>query len=116
MHQSLAWSSVLTQQCHQTISQFCRRGCRLFSEAEEGGDFGGGFGEGESEFAVVHLLVGGHEEIEIEGEIFGGGVEDDADDGAGDFVFTTDVGDDLGFHFDGVGVSRFPELVFFGGG
>jgi hypothetical protein len=33
---------------------------RMFLEAEEGGDFGGGFSEREGEFAVIHLLVGGH--------------------------------------------------------
>ncbi len=88
----------------------------MFLEAEQGGDFGGGFGEGESEFAIVHLLVGGHEEIEVEREIFGGGVEDDADGRAGDLVFATDVADGLGFHFDGLGVGGFPELAFFGGG
>ena len=88
----------------------------MFLEAEEGGDFGGRLREGEGEFAIVHLLVGGHEEIEVEGEVFGGGVKDDADGGAGDLVFAADVGDDLGFHFDGVGAGGFPELAFFGGG
>jgi len=85
-------------------------------EAEEGADFGGGFGEGEGEFAVIHLLIGGHEEVEVEGEVFGGGVEDDADGGARGLVFTADVGDDFGFHFDGVSVGGFPELTFLGGG
>jgi hypothetical protein len=88
----------------------------LFLEAEQGGDFGGGFGEGEGEFAVVHLLVGGHEEIEVEGEVFGSSVEDDADGGAGDLVFAADVADDLRFHFDGIGVGGFPESALFGGG
>ena len=87
----------------------------MFLEAEEGGDFGGGFGEGEGEFAVVHLLVGGHEEVEVEGQIFRAGVEDDADDCARDLVFAADVRDDLRFHFDGVGASCFPELAFFSG-
>lgn len=31
-------------------------------------------------------------------------------------MFAADVGDNLGFHFDGVGVSGFPEGVFFSGG
>ena len=89
----------------------------MFLEAEEGGDFGGGFGEGEGEFAVVHLLVSGHEEVEVEREVFGGGVKDDANGGAGDLVFAADVGNDLGFHFDGVGTGRAPEcLLFFDGG
>ena len=88
----------------------------MFLEAEEGGDFGGGFGEGEGEFAVVHLLVGGHEEVEVKREIFGRSVEDDADGGAGDLVFAADVADDLGFHFYSVGVGGFPELAFFSGG
>lgn len=77
----------------------------MFLEAEQGGDFGGGFGEGKGELAVVHLLVGGHEKIEIEGKVFGGGVENDADRGARDLVFAAYVADDLRFHFDGVGVS-----------
>ena len=84
-------------------------------KAEEGGDFRGGFGEGESEFAIVHLLVGGHEEVEIKGKVFRGGVEDNPDGGAGDLVFAADFADDLGFHFDGVGVSCFPQLALFSG-
>jgi len=31
-------------------------------------------------------------------------------------VFAADVSDDLGFHFDGVGVGGFPETAFFGRG
>ncbi len=89
---------------------------RLFLEAQEGSNFRGRLGEGEGEFSVVHSLVGGHEKVEVEGEIFGGGVEDDADGGAGDLVFAADVGDDLGFHFDGIAVSGFPEGALFGGG
>jgi len=50
----------------ENLGEFGRGFFRLFLEAEEGGDFGGGFGEREREFAVVHLLLGGHEEIEIE--------------------------------------------------
>ena len=88
----------------------------MFLKAEESCDFGGGFGEGEGEFAIVHLLVGGHEEVEIERQVLRGGVEDDADRGAGDLVFAADVADDLRFHFDGVSVSGLPEGVFFGGG
>lgn len=80
-------------------------GFRLRLESEEGDDLGRRFGEGESHFAIVHLLVGGHQEIEVEGQIFGGGVEDDADGSAGDLVFAANVGDDFGFHFDGIGVS-----------
>lgn len=84
-------------------------GFGLFLEAEEGGDLGGGFGEGEGEFAVVHLLVRGHKYVEVQGKVFGGGVEDDADAGAGDLVFAADVGDDLRSHFNGVAVSGFPK-------
>jgi hypothetical protein len=91
-------------------------GLGLFLQAEESRDFGGGFREGESEFAIVHLLVGGHEEVEVEWKVFGSDIEDDADRGTGDLVFATDVADDMGFHFDGVGVGGFPELPFFGGG
>src|SRR5262249_25014027 len=46
----------------------------------------------------------------------GGGIEDDADGGAWDLVFATNVADDFGFHFDSTGVSGFPKLAFFGGG
>jgi len=88
----------------------------LFLEADEGGDFGGGLGEGEGELAVVQLLVGSHKEIEIERKIFRGGVQDDADGGAGYLVLAAEVADDLGFHFDGVDASCFPELAFFAGG
>jgi len=88
----------------------------LFLKADEGGDFRGGFREGEGEFAVVHLLVGRHEAIKIKRKIFGGDVKDDANGCAWNLILSANLSDDLGFHFDSIGVGGIPELALFGGG
>src|SRR5438270_13940026 len=107
---------IASDKLGKDCSEFFGGNAGLFLEAEEGGDFGGGFGEGESEFAVIHLLVGGHEEIEIEGQVFGGDVEDDADGDARDSVFAAEARTDMGFHFDGVGMGALPASASSGGG
>jgi hypothetical protein len=68
-------------------------------------DGGGHFGEAES----VHIV---EVTVEIEGQVFVGGVGDDADGGAWDVGVGADAADDGGFHFDGVGSGFLVERAF----
>jgi hypothetical protein len=68
-------------------------------------DGGGHFSEAET----VHVI---EVAVEIEREVFVGGVGDDADGGAWDVCVGADAADGGGFHFDGVGAGFLVEGAF----
>jgi hypothetical protein len=85
----------------------------LLLEGEEFGEFPGRTDERPAQFAVMDFLGGAHQGVEVEGQVFVGGVGDDADGGARDVAFAAEFPDGFGFHFDGVQAGAAPEAEFF---
>src|SRR5438552_1299755 len=58
----------------------------LALQTEHGGNFRGRGQERENELGVIERLLGGHEDVEVQREILVGGIGNDADGGAGNFM------------------------------